>query len=539
MATNRIELPTNCFLLYTNLVLYCKYEKKHEPFEIVLARFSSEIFNRLEASRDDYLIDLATAVNKIDDLKCFYGKITSEIRKHNPDNVSFNSSNDIAACFRFIVNVYPEYCSEGIQRFISEHLKKVFGGELTERTEFGQHQTLSEKVSWVNKFSNTIWYFYYHEYENSPKTRLTIISRLVLEIVSPNQLYLYEKSETSDFAGSIDLKSSTQSIIVINLETRYTNIEFKKLQLRILPLVGVSDNSIILGQYIDGETGNKIVSGTFVMENAKGHAVSVPTEWNQPEDEFTRIRNVKTHKGETLKVVRLDLVYHSGWERFIPESIAMFLSHKGKNHTKINPKISDYESLKDFLKDQRGKPEKYNNKIEYDMLIVTPIGNINEISGRPYYQEINQFFFKYLEPVVGSENDKEDQSQIFCASDILKKGKINRIYYTPRVALVSGQIDGDVDSETIINNEIIAMKSSRVIVFILPKLDIVNTSFFIKVGWAMKIDRPIIIFPLEKDLLPRLIDKHHIGKSFWISSPINIAQIPGRIVADYAKVIHM
>lgn len=539
MANNRIELPTNIFLLYTNLVIYCKYEKKHEPFEIALARFSSEILNELEVGRDGYLLDLATAVNKIDDLKCFYGKITSEIRKHNPDIISFNSSNEIAACFRFIVNVYPEHCSEGIQKFISEHLKKAFGGELTERTEFGQHQTLSEKASWVNNFADTTWYFYYHEYENSPKTRLTIISRLVLEIVSPNQVFLYEKSGISDFVGSIDLKSSTQSIVFINLESRYTNIEFKKLQLRILPMVGVSDRSVFLGQYIDGETGNKIVSGTFVMENIKDHAVSVPIEWNQPEDEFTRIREVKTHKGETVKVVRVDLVYHSGWERFIPESIAIFLAHKGKNHTKINPKISDHESLNDFLKDQRGKPEKYNTKIEYDILIVTPIGNINEISERSYYEEINQAFFKYSEPLVSSKNGKEEQSQIFYASDLLRKSKINRIYYTPRVALATGQIDGDVDSETIINNEISAMKSSRAIVFILPKLDIVNTSFFIKIGWAMNIDRPIIIFPLEKDLLPRLIDKHHIGKSFWISSPISIAQIPGRIAADYAKVLHM
>lgn len=542
MSANRIALPPNCFLIYAEILYYCVHfgsNKEHKAFEDLKIELSQKVNQGLASDRNKYLSNLMGNVKKQNKLKCLYGKIATDVKKDNKKIIVFNYKSEIAESFKYLEEVYPNEAKEGINKFVLNYLDGQIMQIIKNEGRISNTLEIKENTSLLDALSDTTWYLYYHEYDNYPKTRLTIISRLILEIVNPGQVFLYEKKHALDFIGSIDLSSSTNSIIVINLETKNSKLAIKKLQLRVIIQEGVLDNSIFLGQYMDFETGNKIVSGTIVLENVKGHLLddSASDDYN---DEYTIVREIKLRTGIALKAIRIDLVYYTGWERYIPLYIAHFLSDKWKNHTKIKPIVSDYESLGNFFKDQKGKHDKYNSKIDFDIFLVTPIGIINEIDTKPYYKEINEYFFKYPSPPDYDEKDKKSLLPIYEACDFLKKAKINKIFYTPRVVkLQDPSFVSDGDSETIIENDISAMKSSRIVVFILPKLEIMNTSFFIKIGWAMQLDKSIIIFPLAANLLPRLIAKPHIGKNLWVSEPIEIKDIPGRIRNDFSKILHI
>ncbi len=389
-----------------------------------------------------------------------------------------------------------------------------------------------EKAATKDDFSNTAWYLYYHEYIDDPKTPYTVITRLVLLIKDLKHIKLYERDENDDFVGYAELNSdTTSSTLIVHLKRESTSFK-KELELRIILSGGISYKSIFLGQYMDFESGDKIVSGTFIIENVSGHSLNEKAaNPYYKKSNYSLLRDdLKSAKG--LKVIQIDLVYYSGWERYIPKPIAKYLSHKWKNHSKTKPVASTLKKLSDWLRDQKEqKPYeeyKFNTTIEYDFFIVTPVGNIKEITEKQYYKDINNFFFETPSPIATEIKIQNSINPIFDSKNSLKNIGINKIYYSPRVLIVQKpSFSGDEESHTIIDNDLKAMKQSRFVIFILP--DKIHTSALIKIGWAMHQEKPIFVFPLKADILPKLLSKPYPNK-IWLFDPMTIKVIPEKLI---------
>lgn len=544
MSIKRIEFSSIGFLLYAEIVRYClEMQKKNNPpesIEEVLLELAKRIV--LSPDRDEYLDSLMDRIRYYrPELDSLYGKITTQIRADKKDRILINEESDIASYFEKIKAVYPQ--EDNIRTFIKNRIEPQFEVPVPVTSELNE-----EKSNLINDLLGTTWYLYYHEYDLSPDTHHTIITRLILKINSETDIQIFEKLEIHDFRGEIDVKRSIgQSIIIINLDSAHPKSSTKKLQIRIIIEEGISSNSIFLGQYIDFESSNIIVSGTIVIENVLGHRLSESIESKDiekytPHSRYFKKRSIIMNMEEIYDVVRVKLVYNSGWEQYIPREIAEYLTAKGKNHNKtksLSPN-SSLEKLGTWIKEQRKKKGKFNAIIDYDCFLVTPIGNIKAIGDQDYFKEINEHLFKTPWPVYNRESGKPFPDEVYQSADILKEIKLFKIFYTPRVRRIfDPSFSGEGDSQSIISDDIEKMKRSRFVVLILPKPEethIHHTSAFIKIGWAMEQEKPIIIFPLAPGLLPRLLMQSHI-RNIHISEPVCIKEIPEKLKNDYGHLL--
>lgn len=541
MNKNRINISTDCYLLFAEILYYCITPNiKHEELNKKLLTLSEKVKTKAPTKKGDYLKGLASNFHKPKTIySTIYGVITTRIKSDKKKKeISLNMNSSLGEVFKKIEAIYPNVSKKGVRYFFENTLGTYFP---IEKTKAKQTNEVDNKASTKDDFLDTTWFLYYHEYLDKPKTPYTVISRLVLHIKDKENIKLFERKENEDFVGNANFihNDTNSSILIINLERESTSFK-KKLELRIIKSGGISDNSVYLGQYMDTETGDKIVSGTFVLENVKGHDLGENSSNSYLEkSKYTIIRKVPLQMGKPLEVIQTDLVYYSDWERYIPKAIAKYLSHKWKNHSKTKPVATTLAELGDWLREQRElKPfeeYKFNTNIEYDLFVVTPVGNIKDISEKQYYKQINNYFFEIPNPAVSQRAEAELPDPIYDSKKIFKKIGINKIYYSPRILkLQNPSFSGDEETHTIIDNDLKAMRKSRFVIFIMPEQ--LFSSALIKIGWAMQQEKPIIVFPLKQNVLPKLLTKPY-EKKIWVSDPMKIKDIPEKLITDYQRVL--
>ncbi len=534
MSINRITISSDCYLLFAELLYYCENTKQnHEQLSTKLPSLAEKVKAKEVTGDRDYYKVLSGKYHKPKTKhNTIHGTIVTKIKRDGERILFINLNSSITDFFEAIEQTYPNETKNGLRHFFETTLSFYFPIEAGKQVESTNEEAIAPLMG---DFNNTVWYLYYHEYLDKPKTPYTLISRLILEIKDNKNITLYEKRENEDFIGEASLLNDTNSsILIIQLQRQSTSFK-KKLELRIIQSGGITSNSVYMGQYMDTETGDKIVSGTFILENVLGH--SLDERAHNPyllESKHNAVRRISITPDKVLKTIQTSLIYNSGWERYIPKDIAKYLSHKWKNHSKSKPIATTLVELGNWLREQKEhKPYdeyKFNTAIEYDLFIVTPVGNINEIATMEYYQQINKYFFKNQNP--SATEDKDKRNPIYDSSDDLKANGINKIYYSPRVKLHSNSKVTAEEPHIIIDNDMKAMRKSRFVIFIVPEL--VHTSALIKIGWAMQQEKPIFIFPLKKNVLPLLLQQPY-DKKIFVCDPVSIKEIPSKLLAKYKK----
>jgi hypothetical protein len=360
----------------------------------------------------------------------------------------------------------------------------------------------------VEDLNDTAWYLYYHEYEENEKPApFSIVSRLLLYISNLENITLYEKRVEGDFKGRGRLENGPSgSVLVINLER--DTPPHKDLQLRITGITGISDDSLLLGQYIDFELGDSIISRTFVLENARHAKVWQPAEKSKDQRDG-EIRSVTIQgKTENFAITRKELTYDSNWKDAIHPTIAKYLAHKWMNFTKTRSGVQSVSSLAAFLEKQDQKTVrdyKFNSIIEYDFFVIgcVPKGGINSV---------NRSFFK--QPV--SESRESNAEERFETVDSLKKLGIRRMYFSPR-------IPKSISPSDHFSAEQKAMRQSRFVMLISNgKL---SPFALVAMGWAMQMEKDIFVFPTQHSVLPDVLSN---GRKdlLVVSGPTPIERIP-------------
>lgn len=476
------------------------------------------------------------------ELKFLYHKIKSGILKGGIANIDFKgnitigkpSPSNLRKSFKaYISDLFLEENTKAADLLVfCEHLK----ANLDQKLESKRSDEPKQDYGFYDKhLASTIWYLYYHDYleDTSP---YTYVSRLVLQLDArkshENYITLYDTGEQDEFRGTADINSarSTQTMI-INLKRESTPI--KELQLRFILPNKVNSNSIFAGQYIDFEKRETLICGTFLLENSEGHFKNLNISFLNEED--IEGRNILIG-GKILKVISLPLNHQVNWKKYIPTEIAQYLANKRFNFIKSRTDINNLESLRGFFKDQADKrrlERKFNEIIEYDLFILTPIGSLTDVMRQQMDTDINNIFFKNVQKISETEYVNEDQYE---ASEIFQSVGINikRIYYPPRHHKIEtkGKDGIKQTSERILRKDLPAMRRSKNVLYIAP---IGNcTSALVKAGWAIVMEKPIIVFPLTKDAVPKLLEESidpiiHYNEIDDIN-PADISKIPHKLL---------
>jgi len=539
----RIKISPDRFLLFAELVDHCKTTKKEEIGNLQddLKMLSLKVINKTPVSINekayDYYEYLAMQFPpyKKGEQIIKYLK-DSILRLKNEPNRTVWNMNEANSVIDFEEKIKESYKEENIKDCKDLLLNKMaLFFPLPEENEQNNIPAININTRPTDQFANSKWFFYYHEYIDDPKTPYTIISRLVLEIVDNKHIKLYERREKEDFTGSVTF-GENDNILIIQLTREITGRD-KRLELRIIiPNGTVADDSLFLGQYMDFETGEKIVSGTFVLENIKSHSLAEPNEADKKVSKYKMERPILFADNTTAKTIQVELVYYSDWKYYIPKTIANYLSHKWKNHTKTKPiNNATLQGLGNFIEEQDEKPfrdYKFNTCIEYDFFIIAPGNNVVEIAEKDYYKEINKYFFKEEVPSIDSSNLADPHHKIYESSDAFKKIGINRLYYPPRVFLTENPtFSGEQELEAILEKEFKAMRESRFVLFIAPHA--VCDWALVKLGWAMQQEKPTYIFPQKENVLPKLIERGHTDEIISATKPLPINGIIEYLAANH------
>jgi hypothetical protein len=461
-----------------------------------------------------------------------YAKLNTEIQANSFKTIQFKGNNllKIEKLFSDILgSKYPneELIKAGLSGF-AEYLESLFTNETAKlvKPDLVNERTVSEVQS---KFSKTKWFFYHHDYESD--TPLTEITRLLLvfdDLTKPgNNTILYGRRSTEDFEGIAELiPEVNHTNFIINLKR--TKATPKNLQIRFVVTDGIEEDSIYLGQYIDFEKGETIITGTFILENVLGHFhrrdQTVEQSNKQPLD-----RQIMP---DGLLVVKRELAYYSGWEHYFPNEIAAYLENKWMNFTKVKTNIGSLNELVFFRKKQEKKlflNTKFNTFIRYDIFIITPVNSLSKTESNHLIREIGNVFFEY--PEICGESQEELNKQCFEAKrSLTEELGVKKLFYSPRQYKIENpRIHEEEDANEILKNDLYAMRSSRFVILVMPKR--ICTSALIKVGWAIQMEKPIFVFQTRKGSLPDMLCNDYKKIIKVVSKPKSIRQIP-----DYLKV---
>jgi len=540
MSEKRISFTPHGFLLYVEIVFYCIKRKESNTPNETLESIVKQLADDIKSAKDlrSYAQSLSKNTrNYKNRIGSLYHKLQGEL--NNNDKIGppilINQNKDIAKYYDFIKEGFN--LDIPIREFLDLHITPHFpdGAILFEES----FPILTEHIK---QLIGTRWYLYYHEYELPVQTRHTVVTRLLLEINSFENVKLYERDENRDFQGKIDLKQSAgNASVIINLEPVHPVFSTKKLQIRILLKEKVTDDRILYGIYIDNEIRDSIVSGTIVLENTAGHLLpnkGISGEiFKQLEDKsrFFRLRKVNG-----FAVVSVKLAYVSGWEQFIPPEITAYLANKWMNYTKavsLSPnsnrrRLRLWQEDRDRLKSEQVFRTKFNAVISHDCFLVTPIGDIQSLKELEYYKDINKYLFEVENPNLQNGSLPHDVSK---TTKVLQEINFCKLLYTPREILAKTPgYSGGGDSQSIVLNDMAAMKKCRSIIYIIPKPEDIltqHTSALLKIGWAMEQGKTVFIFPLGPDLLPKLFLSpiHNVQ----VAPPISIEEIPNYICNEY------
>ena len=536
---NKVSVSKNAFLLFSKLVIYIEREgkgnKKYSELNSLLKGFAEEINEKIRSeNRIDFLSKLSVKVENLhgslnpimDKTKrqsksSFYQKFLNLKNGDIRGSFGFNTGSPLHHFFdSYILLNYSTHHSvqNGIKGFCENYLQSFFTS-----TSDGSKEN---SPSIEEDISGTTWYFYYHEYDdgNSP---YSIISRLILQIDSKTTFRLFDKEKKGDFVPAKDavIIDGTSSIMIINLEREHKTI-IKRLELRIIISGAITENSIFLGQYMDFETGDRLVSGTFVIQNITSLNEEVLTQTqiaSKINEGFLRQVDVNQKK---YNVAQVKLTYNTQWQKYIPIEIAKYLCNKWKNFTKTNSTVSNIEKLASFQSIQNNKPfsnPKFNAIIEFDAMLVTP-GFDDFEKDSAYYHDINNAFFEDPDFILTEE---KEALKIYEANDFFKKINVHRIFFPQRDFKIRNPIikkfRGNEEPKVMLEHYLSVMQSSRAVFLILPEK--ICSSTIIMVGWAIQMEKLVFVFPTKEDVLPRLISKDYKTR-ITVSGAIEIGEIP-------------
>ncbi len=430
----------------------------------------------------------------------------------------------------------------GIEDFIL-HIDSLFAENSQPTTKM---QKLASPSSADSDIFDTLWYFYYHEYNPSSLCLCSTISRFVLYIDSEGQGKMFGSNDVNDFE-IVEPVVYSKNVISLDLKNNY--IDKKDLHLRVYVPSRITSKSVFLGQYIDYEVGDFIVSGTFILENAHGKTIESPIEVSKLRSKNQEIREVSVplslkHGNRTLYSLQIELSHKTDWKKFIPTPIAKYLQDKWKNFTKSAKGIYDFNSLETFFKKQKDKSfaqKKYSTIINYDLFIIMPGGSMEEGEKQRLRKEISNTFFKIPDVEHEIEKTMPEDETIYEANDTLKRMGIQKIYFSPRVFNCHYK-DNHWESEPkkILENDLQKLRESRMALLIMP--DSLSSSALVKVGAAIELGRLTFIFPLKLNVLPKVLTEnfHHlliVNKLSESKKHFTIKDIPNVLMKNHKELL--
>lgn len=196
-------------------------------------------------------------------------------------------------------------------------------------------------------FKNTDWWLYFYGYEKGKRSskRPYSLVRLIFQIqerdpedISKYQLYIQnteKHKEHIDYVGSIDLAYSSESILVCNLR----NIRGNK-QLHMKFNVDKTGNELYLGQYMNFEEGDEIISGSVLL-----HKI--------PEADR-----------ETAKPISIHFNDHKIRE-VVPSAIIRYFSNRGLSYRKTKAGVYSLAELQKW-KDEYDQKRKDGDQASFE-----------------------------------------------------------------------------------------------------------------------------------------------------------------------------
>lgn len=150
------------------------------------------------------------------------------------------------------------------------------------KTKLLDYRKKISSLMYASILENTEWWFYFYGYDKhriiEPNQDKWSLVKLLLRFNKVNddalsvEIINTDTPEHYSYEGEVDFLGSKTEIIVINLRT----VPFLARQLNIKLNVGSGDGEIFLGQYLNYESDNHIISGTVVLERIDTDEINNP-----------------------------------------------------------------------------------------------------------------------------------------------------------------------------------------------------------------------------------------------------------------------
>lgn len=382
------------------------------------------------------------------------GSFIVQYRPYNTDDISANHvykklSEKSSRIKISVFEDFAKYCGVNEDIFLEEISEKI------------EEKNIKSANLKFNKLVNTQWELFIYNYKIRATDTPGIV-RLILRINKKKKnnninVVLENVEGENSFTGEIINNEYNNNILFLSLNT-----EDKSKNLTIIFNVSASfepKNNIFLGQYIDNEEANEIISGTVLLKRI-----------DDPGSDILP----KRFKLGTKDIDDID------------ETIIEFLKYKILNFTKTPTAKYNLADLKAWIDDER-KNEFYKNLIsyfdanlgddKYDIFISAPVTSLSKTRSNEFLNEMENMI-DYL-----SEN---------CG--------LNNIYYYP---LIKQESNPKIN---LLAHEIDKIRKSKIFTFIYPQK--VASSALIELGMVLGLNKPVYIFYKAKDDLPIIIQKY-------------------------------
>lgn len=327
-----------------------------------------------------------------------------------------------------------------------------------------QDSIKEKKETHLDKFKFSSWYFYFYDYYTNREFRPKLI-RLILSIGDVRKLgsIILHNSEGSDnFIGSVKINRSSINCLVVKFRTQ----QFQQKDLEIRFHINPGElRTLYLGQYIETASGEKIITGSAVIQRINGRPKK-------------KLIGSFSYNNDS-----------------IPLAIRQYLSNRNLNFAKASKNIYSIKALEVWLvKKKAEKPYHLYPIKEYDAFLCIPI--------RSYKEEKHYLNFREI------------------VNDFMEKNRtkfsefgLNKIYFPP--------IDLGIETwaelkpgNILLGEEIEKLKKSRCLIVIFP--EIYPSSVLVEIGIALEINIPIFIFYKKGTKLPYLLSDTYPRKKLYV-----------------------
>ncbi len=329
-------------------------------------------------------------------------------------------------------------------------------------------------------YYNTHWALYYYQDSSSHARLRDGISKAILHVLNDGKVEIENPKleSATDYVGTIELHDN-QNNLIFHLRTKDT--KEKKFEINLIIGEG-KVYSLAVGQYTNLDSKGAIVGGTVVLEQID---VKSAEQLLQP------------------------IFYEFGSQAYKQElnpNIRRFLSDKRMNFMRVTTGIYTNEQLGEFLEKNDVK-KKYRNFIEdceHDVFISSPMTSVN---GDEY---IN--FRTEILKVIDTLKTTCQFSDVYYAGNLLDTPEK---FFLPNVTF---------------RVNMMALEKSKYILLIYPKR--IVSSVLIEIGWALKSNKPCIIFVRNRVDLPHILQQ--VGEIHDIA---NVSILEYNDTSDIIKII--